>query len=157
MIPLPKIQTNCTTEHVCGSVGILALGSGDGACFSPYHIVVYCLVIFIESRAFSMKLQACAGAYADDVLRLIQDDLQKNPERGAMVPGLGGVRKARVANPLRGKGKRGGFRYLYLYLVRRQHIHMLLLLDKDEQEDANEEQRRQIREWVKQIIEVSRG
>ncbi len=68
-----------------------------------------------------------------------------------MVPGLGGVRKARIANRGRGKGKRGGYRYLYLYFERRQHIHLLILLDKKEQEDASDEQRRQMRDWVAQI------
>ncbi len=68
-----------------------------------------------------------------------------------MVPGLGGVRKARIANPGRGKGKRGGFRYLYLYLENRRRFHLLILLDKNEQEDVSEEQRKQIREWVAQV------
>jgi hypothetical protein len=68
-----------------------------------------------------------------------------------LVPGLGGVRKARIANPGRGKGKRGGYRYLYLYLERRHHVHLLILLDKSEQEDASTEQRRQLREWVAEI------
>ena len=67
-----------------------------------------------------------------------------------MVPGLGGVRKARLANPTRGKGKRGGYRYLYLYLETKQRIHLLVLLD-NEQEDASEEQRKQIRELLAQI------
>lgn len=106
---------------------------------------------FIESRPFTRKLHALAGKGADTVLRAIQGDLLDKPERGAMVPGLGGVRKARIANPSRGKGKRGGFRYLYLYLERREHVHLLFLLDKNEQEDASEEQRRLIREWVVQI------
>jgi len=35
-------------------------------------------------------------------------------------------------NPARGKGKRGGYRYLHLYLERRAHIHLLFLLDKGE-------------------------
>ena len=85
------------------------------------------------------------------MLRAIQDDLQLRPDRGALVPGLGGIRKGRVPNPARGKGKRGGFRYLYLYLPRRDRIHLLLLLDKNEQEDANEEQRKQMRAWATQI------
>ena len=106
---------------------------------------------FIESLPFSRKLHRLAGDGADGVLRAIQGDLERNPERGAMVPGLGGVRKARIANPGRGKGKRGGYRYLYLYLEKRRHIHLLLLLDKNEQEDASEEQRKQIRQWVAQV------
>ena len=96
---------------------------------------------FIESQPSTRKLHRLAGDRADAVLRAIQGDLERYPERGAMVPGLGGVRKARVANPGRGKGKRGGYRYLYLYLETRRHIHLLLLLDKNEQEDASEAQR----------------
>ena len=72
-----------------------------------------------------------------------------------MVPGLA-VRKARVANPSRGKGKRGGYRYLYPHLEKKRTF-LLILLDKNEQEDATEEQRKQIREWVTQVKEYSGG
>lgn len=112
---------------------------------------------FIESRPFTKKLHQLAGDSADEVLRAVQEDLERRPDRGAMVPGLGGVRKARISNPSRGKGKRGGYRYLYLYLEKRQHIHLLLLLDKNEQEGASEDQRRQIREWVAHIKRQSGG
>ena len=108
-------------------------------------------MVFIESRPFTRKLHQLTGDHADEVLSSIQNALDNKPERGAMVPGLGGVRKARLANPSRGKGKRGGYRYLYLYLQQKQHIHLLLLLDKNEQEDASEEQRKQIRGWVAQV------
>ena len=108
-------------------------------------------VQFIESRPFTRKLHQLAGEGADELLRTIQGELAQKPDRGALVPGLGGVRKARIASPGRGKGKRGGYRYLYLYLERRRHVHLLLLLDKDEQEDATEGQRRQMREWVGQV------
>lgn len=114
-------------------------------------------MVFIESRPFTRRLHQLAGGHADEVLSSIQNDLDRNPERGAMVPGLGGVRKARVANPSRRKGKRGGYRYLYLYLQQRQHIHLLFLLDKNEQEDASEEQRGQIRDWVAQVKRDSGG
>ncbi|HEX9222303.1 MAG TPA: type II toxin-antitoxin system RelE/ParE family toxin [Candidatus Acidoferrales bacterium] len=110
---------------------------------------------FIESRPFTRKLHQLDGA--DEVLRAIQEELQRKPDRGSMVPGLGGVRKARIANPGRGKGKRGGYRYLYLYLEKKQRIHLLILLDKNEQEDASEEQRKQMREWVAQIKRGSGG
>jgi len=35
----------------------------------------------------------------------IQSDLLENPERGRVIQGTAGVRKARVADPTRGKGK----------------------------------------------------
>jgi hypothetical protein len=111
-----------------------------------------------SSRVRSLEGFTNSQAMArDEVLRAIQSDLNARADRGAMVPGLGGVRKARIANPGRGKGKRGGYRYLYLYLDRRQHIHLLILLDKNEQEDASEEQRKQMREWAAQVKKDSGG
>jgi mRNA-degrading endonuclease RelE of RelBE toxin-antitoxin system len=114
-------------------------------------------VEFIESRPFTRKLHQLAGENADEVLKAIQGDLEQKANRGVVVPGLAGVRKARVANPARGKGKRGGYRYLYLYLEKRQQVHLLILLDKNEQEDATVEQRRQIREWVIQVKKDAGG
>lgn len=114
--------------------------------------MVYCnCVIFIESLVFTRRLKELAGAGAQDVLTQIQDDLLRNSERGSLLRGLGGLRKARCSNPARSKGKRGGFRYFFLYLQRRNHIHLLLLLDKDEQEDLTNEERRELKAIVDAI------
>jgi hypothetical protein len=108
-------------------------------------------VVFIESAAFTRRLRELAGDTAGDVLSAIQDDLVANPQRGNIVQGLGGIRKARTGNPARGKGKRGGFRYWYLYLERRDHIHLLILLDKDEQEDLDAHERAALRRMVAEL------
>ena len=73
-------------------------------------------------------------------------ELEQNPDRGSLVPGLAGVRKARIGNPERGKGKRGGFRYLYLYWRTEQQIGLLYLLDKGEREDLSAAERKLLRE-----------
>ncbi len=123
---------------------------------TPYTTLwYYHTVEFIESRPFTRKLHQLAGDNAEEVPRAIQSQLMDKPDRGTMVPGLGGVRKAQ--NPSRGKGKRSGYRYRYLYLEKRRHIHLLVLLDKDEQEDASGEQRRQMREWVVRIKNQAGG
>jgi hypothetical protein len=103
-------------------------------------------VVFIESRAFTRRLTELAGDSADDVLRQIEYDLLEHPQRGRIVKGLGGIRKGRVPNPARRKGKRGGFRYFYLYFIRDQQVGLLFLLDKDEQEDLNPAERKLLRE-----------
>jgi hypothetical protein len=108
-------------------------------------------VVYIESRAFTRRLHQLAGASALDVLNSIQTDLLKNPARGDLVQGLGGIRKARCSNPARGKGKRSGFRYLFLYLEDRNQIHLLYLLDKGEQEDLSTDERKVLRGWVSGI------
>jgi hypothetical protein len=108
-------------------------------------------VVFIESRAFTQRLRQLAGTSADEVLFRIQDELLRNPERGRLVQGTGGVRKARTGNPGRQKGTRGGFRYFFLHLERRQHIHLLALLDKGEQEDLSQNERKVLRTLVDEI------
>jgi hypothetical protein len=108
-------------------------------------------VVFIESKVFTRRLHELAKDSADTVLADIQSGLLENPVRGDMVKGLGGVRKARISNPARGKGKRGGFRYMYLYLERREHVHLLFLFDKHEQEDLNPAQRTFLRQLVERI------
>ncbi len=113
-------------------------------------------MVFIESRPFTHRLRELAGGSEDTVLRAIQNDLLEYPERGRIVRGLGGIRKARAANPERGKGKRGGLRYLYLYLEHRSHIHLLSLLDKDEQEDLTSAERAILRGMVAEIKQQDR-
>jgi len=91
------------------------------------------------------------GAGAERTLQGIQHDLLRDPLRGKLVTGLGGIRKARAVNPSRGKGKRGGYRYFYLYLEHRGHIHLLFLLDKNEQGDLTTEERSTLRAVVAEM------
>ena len=95
---------------------------------------------------FSRRLLALGEDGSTDVLSAIQSDLLENPQRGGVVQGLGGIRKARASDPGRGKGTRGGFRYLYLYLVSDQEIYLLYLYDKDEREDLSPAERKLLRE-----------
>ncbi len=101
---------------------------------------------FIQSRRFTIRLDDLAGQYAEAVLSQIEDDLLKNPEVGAIVPGTGGLRKARASDPTRNKGKRGGFRYMYFYVERDAQIFLLLLYNKDEQDDLTKEQKKWLRD-----------
>jgi hypothetical protein len=73
-------------------------------------------VEFIESRIFTRRLHQLAGDSSDEVLREIQADLLRNPDRG-----------------------------LYLYFQSEQKVGLLYLLDKDEQEDLNAAERKILR------------
>jgi hypothetical protein len=104
-------------------------------------------VVLIESLSFTRRL----GQLAGEVLRQVQYDLLRDPTRGDVVKGLGGIRKARLANPARGKGTRSGYRYMHVYLERREHIHLLFLFDKDGQEDLSEKERKALRQMVAEL------
>lgn len=108
-------------------------------------------MLFIEFRAFTKRLHRLAKSDADTVLRTIQGDLLDNPSRGTVVPGLAGIWKARAENPARGKGKRGGLRYMYYFLERDDEIYLLFLFDKGEQEDLNEKQKVALRTVVAEL------
>ena len=111
-------------------------------------------IAFVESVDCTRDLHRLAGSAADSVLNAIQNDLRANPTRGDVVQGLGGIRKARVADPTRHKGKRGGFRYLFLYVEVRGMIHLLYLFGKNEQDDLSAADRRLL---MTLAAEVKRG
>ncbi len=85
---------------------------------------------------------ALAKDRADEVLLEIQSDLLANPGLGKVVQGAAGVRKARASDPARGKGKRGGFRYLYYYIEQDGQIFLLMIFNKDEQDVLTKIRRR---------------
>ena len=90
------------------------------------------------------------------MLNAIQNDLLTNPKRGDIVQGTGGVRKARVADPQSGRGKRGSYRYLYLYLEHRGRIYLLYLYGKGEQSDLSPEQKKTVARLAQMIKEETK-
>jgi len=72
------------------------------------------------------------------------------PEKGDVIPGCGGLRKVRVADPRRGKGKRGGARVIYLNIPEAERIDMLAIYSKDERDDLDEDQRKVLRALAEQ-------
>jgi len=102
------------------------------------------LLDFVETTVFVQQLAQLAGKREMDLLNTIQNDLLMDSQRGDLMKGLGGVRKARVADPRKQEGKSGGFRYLYLYMTWRGRIHLLYIYSKREQLDLTPEQKKEI-------------
>jgi hypothetical protein len=102
---------------------------------------------FIESKVFSKQIRALPA----QVLINIQSDLVQDPERGAVVKGTHGVRKARVADPSASRGKSGSYRYLYLYFEHAGRIYLLYLFSKGEQADLSPDQKEIIGALSQQI------
>jgi len=102
---------------------------------------------FIESKVFSKQV----SELSTELLTNIQSDLVQNPQRGDIVKGAHGVRKARVADPSSSRGKSGSYRYLYLYLEHAGRIHLLYIFIKGEQADLSPDQTRIIGALSQQI------
>jgi hypothetical protein len=108
---------------------------------------------FVETAVFTRQVDSKASL---DVLYAIQNDLLANPKRGDIVQGTGGVRKARVADPQSGRGKRDSYRYLYLYLEHRGRIYLLYLYGKNEQSDLSPEQKKTVARLAQLVKEESK-
>ena len=106
--------------------------------------------IFIQTLIFSKRLdERCCS----NLLELIEGEVLDNPQAGDVIPGSGGVRKLRIADSSRGKGKRGGFRVLFLDLPDRELTYLIYFYGKNESENLSAEQKRQISHLVKILKE----
>jgi mRNA-degrading endonuclease RelE of RelBE toxin-antitoxin system len=103
---------------------------------------------FFQTQIFSKKLDGRGGDY---FLRAIEDEILKNPEAGDTVAGTGGVRKLRVGDPARGKGKRGGYRVLYLDLPDCAQTFLITFYGKDEADDLSSDGKKLIAGLVASI------
>ena len=64
------------------------------------------------------------------------------------MPGTGGFRKVRWADPKRGKGRRGGLRVIYYYFSGEQQIWLMTLYDKDEAPDLTPKEKQALKSAI---------
>jgi hypothetical protein len=93
--------------------------------------------------------RTAAGIVSEEEIRLMEQQLVADPRAGAVLADTGGVRKIRVAR--QGRGKSAGARVAYLYVEIEERIFLLLAFAKNAQPNLTAEQKRRMRELVKQI------
>jgi hypothetical protein len=100
---------------------------------------------FLEAPAFTRHL---AEYLDDEAYRTLQSQLAAHPELGDVMPGTGGFRKLRWADPRRGKGRRGGLRVIYFYFASATQIWLTTLYGKDEAADLSPKEKKALRAAV---------
>src|SRR5262245_52031690 len=98
--------------------------------------------VFVESSEFTAWVRKFLD---DDVYAAFQQELMQEPERGAVMPGCGGLRKVRIRDTRRRKGKRGGARVIYLHVPEVDWIFLLDVYGKDEKDDLNADEKKVLR------------
>jgi len=95
---------------------------------------------FIETEVFTKRIVKLVDneTYAE-----LQAELVKDPTKGKVIQGTGGLRKIRMA--ARGKGKRGGFRTVHYYAGDDVPVLLLALIDKGEDENLSKAERNELR------------
>ena len=94
---------------------------------------------FVETEEFSAEIDRIGRP---ELLEAIQSDLLQNASRWPVIPGTGGARKGRVADPRSDRGKSAGFRYLYFYAERRATVYLLLVFSKAVQANLSPKQKK---------------
>jgi hypothetical protein len=105
-------------------------------------------LVFVETSVFTRRITQLG---LEDALRGLQLELLENPTVGDLDPGTGGLRKVRMADPSRGKGKRGGARVHYLWLPHRAVIYLWFAYSKDEDDTLSEQQKKALRDVVESV------
>ena len=108
---------------------------------------------FIETPEFTEWIKEYLP---DEQLADLQRELLSNPETGSVMPGCGDLRKMRVADPKRGKGKRGGARVIYLHINEVDQIHLITVYGKDQKDDLSAEDKTLYRRFVQILKDQAR-
>jgi hypothetical protein len=113
---------------------------------------------FIEAPAFTRHF---SEYLADEEYRQLQNHLANNPVSGDLMPGTGGFRKLRWADPMRGKGRRGRLRVIYFPAD--QQIWLVTLYDKNEASDLTPKEKKALKTaieselYARQATHLARG
>ena len=106
---------------------------------------------FFEAPAFTRYV---SSYLTDDEYREMQSRLATAPEAGDMIPGTGGFRKLRWADPKRGKGQRGGLRVIYYYFREERQIWLITLYGKNEASDLTPKQKQALKSAIEDELRV---
>lgn len=105
----------------------------------------------METSVFARRADALLSLEdRADLIALLATD----PRAGALIPGLGGIRKIRFAP--KGRGKSGAFRAIYYLLGDDTPVLALLLYSKNEQANPNEDQRKAMLRLVDSLKAANR-
>lgn len=107
---------------------------------------------FIETSAFVRKVDAEGRG----ILPQIQEELLERVESCPIIPGTGGLRKLRVADVGRGKGKRGGYRVIYLDLPQVERTYLLGLYGKGEKADLSQDEKKVLKALAERLKREAR-
>lgn len=95
--------------------------------------------VFVELPPFE---RFRADYFSSEEYRAFQNELIANPEKGDVIQGTGGLRKIRVADSKRGKGKRGGSRVIYYWAVSRAVFLLFTVYGKNVKDDLSPSEKR---------------
>lgn len=105
------------------------------------------LISFLEMPSFD---RFRASYLDDEAFSELQSMLMETPDAGDVIRGTGGLRKCRLADAKRQKGRRAGLRIIYYWHQELQVCWLFAIYDKNAQDDMTSQQKRAL----KQVLEI---
>lgn len=84
----------------------------------------------------------------------VEDDIAHNAKNYPVIPGTGGIRKARAARG--NKGKRGGARIIFFFWQVEDTIFLLAAYAKNEKENLSDDDAKKLRALVEELKKIER-
>ncbi len=106
---------------------------------------------FVESLVFTSRWHKRLD---DEALRRLQQELMDDPSGGERIPGCPFLRKVRVPDATRGKGKRSGLRVIYMHTPAARRIDLLTVYGKDEASDLTPDELKAWCDLARQLREA---
>ena len=103
---------------------------------------------FIETTEFTKQWKELG--LSDDDLRLLEEDIMKNPNKYPVMKGTGGLQKARISIG-NNKGKSGGARVCFVDFVFFETVYFITVYSKNEKENLTKEERNAIKMYVEML------
>ena len=91
----------------------------------------------------------------DNDLKILQQELILNPQKGDVIQGTSGLRKLRIA--FENRGKSGSGRVCYVDFAVYEKIYLITAYPKNEKENLSKSERNAISEMIKQLERALKG
>lgn len=93
--------------------------------------------------------QWSAMGFADDDLKLLQEELTVDPRKAPIIQGTGGLRKIRVS--FENQGKSGSARVCYVDFAIYEKIYLITAYPKNEKDNLTQGERNEIKVLIKNL------
>lgn len=106
-------------------------------------------ILFVETSVFSRQREILLPG--DDDFRELQLHLLANPTAGVVIPGLGGLRKARWSRGKVQSGKRGGLRIIYAWFPANSIVFLFAVYAKNRLDELSHDQKKKLGELYSRL------
>ena len=103
---------------------------------------------FIETPIFKQLLDQMNNSWLE---LNIKSEILKDPHKGSVISGTGGIRKIRIANKKGAQGKSGSYRVLYFDIQSTSITYLILIYKKSDIENISTSEKKKLKQLTEAL------